>query len=76
MAKLTADITIRIKARNGPSAVLELIHVSRGRCMVRRDGRRSAKTTDTTPTSIGRDLGRWISGELPRVKMKDFHGSK
>ena len=73
MAKLPADITIRIKSRNGPSAVLEMIHVSRGRCWIRRDGRRSNKTTDTTPTAIGRDIGRWISSELPRVKLRDLN---
>ena len=72
MAKLPADITIRIKSSNGPAAVLELIHVIRGRCWIRRDGRRSSKTTYTTPTDIGRDIGRWVSNELPRVKLRDL----
>lgn len=68
--QIPAAIRISIKPYKGKPLLLELVQVSKGRCIVRRDGSRSRKISETTPTEVGRLIGRYVSAEMPRAAMR------
>jgi len=70
MPQLQEHIRITVKPYKGRYFLLELIQTSRGRCLVRRDGKRSRKISETTPTKIGQMLGRFVSQQLPAAAMR------
>lgn len=70
MPQLQEHMRITVKPYKGKALLLELIQTSKGRCLVRRDGRRSKKISETTPTAVMRLLSSYVSRELPRAAMR------
>lgn len=76
MAKIAADVTIRFKARNQPGQSIEIIGTEPGRCIIRRGGKRSAKTPEAiTYTKLGAMIARWAKRDVQRVRMQAFKDS-
>jgi hypothetical protein len=61
MARLPADIRIRLKKRGGATHRIELVRQPAGkRFWIRRDGKDSTKVPEATATQIAERIRRWL----------------